>query len=98
MLSRLTISPGIQGERAFDELNAEQKCVLIHALNEKADRMGLVVRPMSSWLRGYGDLWWGYERKTTKNRRPALKIKVRPKIEFGKRVPIVRKIRKGFGL
>jgi len=75
----VAISPDMQGLRAYDLLGAEQKGVLRYALVDYGKRHKVKV---SLWpcIRGTGEICWGFEAKTNRNKRPALRLWPRRKV------------------
>ncbi len=75
------ISPNIQGEGAYRLLDTEQKSILHTALKNVMDTGELPTCSIESCIRGLGDICWAVEKKTTKNRNPALHLKARETIK-----------------
>lgn len=77
----VAISPDIQGSGAYRKLDAEQKAVLRYAIVDFAKRRNMRVS-LFNCLKGTGDICWGYEAKTTRNRKPAVRLGLRKKLEI----------------
>ena len=75
----VAISPDIQGSGAYTDLDKEQKSVLKYAIMDYAKRHNMNVS-LFNCLKGTGEICWGFEAKTTRNRKPAVRVGVRKKV------------------
>ena len=75
----VAISPDLQGAKAYSLLDKEQQGVLKYALMNFAKRNNMHIS-FFACLKGLGEVMWGYEKKTTRNRRPCLQLKLRKTI------------------
>ena len=69
----VAITPDIQGTKAYSLLDKEQKAVLRYALKDYSKRHKVKIA-FFSCLKGLGEICWGFEAKTKRNRKPALKV------------------------
>ena len=74
----VAITPDVQGAKAYSLLDTEQKGVLRYALVDYAKRHK-VKMSLYPCLKGLGEICWGFEAKTNRNRKPALKLWPRKK-------------------
>ena len=77
---KVAISPGVQDEGAYESLDKEQKAVLRYALVDFAKKKNMTIS-LFNCLKGTGEICWGYEAKTTRNRKPCLQLGLRKRIK-----------------
>ena len=75
----VAITPDVQGEAAYKNLDREQKSLLRYALKDYAKRHN-VAMSLYPCLKGTGEICWGFEAKTNRNRKPSLKLGPRKKV------------------
>jgi len=76
---KVAISPDIQGAKAYSLLDKEQQAILRYALSDFAKKNNMEIS-FFACLKGLGEVCWGFEKKTTMNRKPAVRLSLRKKI------------------